>query len=75
MTTELETRNEVKVLGRRKRGRADLIAAAPFLDMVIALRKGRPFIPRGVHRFISFEESNTWSIRMLARNPSRVPRR
>lgn len=37
-----------------------------FLHLVIKLRSGRPFIPKGVHRFRSFAEANQWSIRMQA---------
>ena len=35
--------------------------------MVIALRGDKPFIPKGVHRFSGFEESQAWSIRMTGR--------
>ena len=58
----------VKVLGRRTRSRGGIEAAAPFLDLAIRLRRDRPFIPRGVHRFQSFEESAAWSIQMMARH-------
>lgn len=63
----------IKVLGRRTAHEVGLPAAAKFLDMVIALRGDKPFIPRGVHRFSTFEESQAWSIRMMARrrNPDR----
>ena len=57
----------VKVLGQRTPSRGGLEAAAPFLDLAIRLRRDRPFIPRGVHRFQSFEESAAWSIQMMAR--------
>jgi hypothetical protein len=57
----------VKVLGRRRPSTGGLVAAAPFLDLTIRLRRGRPFIPKGVHRFRTFEESTEWSIRMMAR--------
>ena len=57
----------IKILGRRTANETGLPAAAKFLDMVIALRGDKPFIPRGVHRFSSFEESQAWSIRMMAR--------
>lgn len=63
----------VKVLGRRTRSRGGILAAAPFLDLVIYLRRNRPFIPRGVHRFQSFEESAAWSIRMMARSRKPAP--
>lgn len=57
----------IKTIGRRRRSRGGLIAAAPLLDLVIELRRGRPFIPKGLHRFRSFEESAAWSLRMMAR--------
>ena len=57
----------VKTLGRRAVRRSGLPAAEKFLEMVIALRGDKPFIPRGVHRFSTFEESHRWSIRMMAR--------
>ena len=56
-----------KIIGRRRSRKSGIVAAAPFLDLVIRLRGRKPFIPRGVHRFHSFEESQTWSIRMMAR--------
>ena len=63
----------VKILGRRTPSRGGLLAAGPLLDLVIRLRRGRPFIPRGVHRFQSFEESAEWSIRMMARRKPAPP--
>jgi hypothetical protein len=63
----------MKVLGRRRPSRGGLVAAAPFLDLVIRLRSGRPFIPKGIHRFRSFEESAAWSMQMMTArsNPGR----
>ena len=63
----------IKILGRRTAREVGLPAAAKFLDMVVALRGDKPFIPRGVHRFSTFEESQAWSIRMMARR--RIPDR
>jgi hypothetical protein len=64
----METVNRrMKIVGRRRMSRGGLVATAPLLDLVIALRNGRPFIPRGVHRFRTFEESAAWSLRMMAR--------
>ncbi len=62
-----------KVIGRRRAPRPGLAQAAPFLELVVALRGKRPFVPRGVHRFASFEESQEWSLKMMARS-SRDPR-
>ena len=63
-----------KTIGRRAPARGDLVSAAGFLDLVIRLRVGKPFIPVGVHRFRSFEESQAWSLKMMARRSKRDPR-
>ena len=65
----------IKIVGRRITGRGNLIGAAEFLKLVIRLSEGKPFIPKGVHRFTNFEESQQWSIRMMARemNPDLHP--
>lgn len=65
----------LKIVGRRSPSRGGLEAAASFLEMVIRLRGDKPFIPKGVHRFLTFEESQAWSIRMMARRPSPDRRR
>jgi hypothetical protein len=57
----------VKIVGRRIPDRGNLIGAAEFLKLVIRLHGGKPFIPKGVHRFTHFEESQQWTIRMMAR--------
>ena len=45
----------MKVVGRTgKRSERHLEAVQGFLELVIALRAGKPFIPKGVHRFASF---------------------
>lgn len=58
---------KIKTVGRRRRSRGGLVAAAPLLDLVIELRRDKPFIPKGVHRFHTFEDSATWSLQMMAR--------
>lgn len=65
---------EMKILGSRRPG-TGLLKAAPFLELIVVLRGKKPFIPRGVHRFTSFQESQTWSMSMMARtrNPDRQP--
>jgi hypothetical protein len=64
---ELVKSQEMKVVGIRKPGKATPEQVNAFLKMVIALRGDKPFIPKGVHRFLTFEESNAWSIKMMAR--------
>lgn len=67
------TAKGIKTVGRRRSSHGGLVAAAPLLDLVIELRRGKPFIPRGVHRFHTFEESAAWSLQMMAR-PKPDPR-
>jgi hypothetical protein len=55
----------VKILGR-KAARGGLHEANALLHLVLKLREGRPFIPKGVHRFHSFEEAQQWSIQKQA---------
>jgi len=56
----------MKVVDRRRWAQG-LAASAPLLRLVLDLRGDKPFLPRGVHRFRSFEESEEWTLRMLAR--------
>jgi hypothetical protein len=35
--------------------------------LVIELRKGKPFIPKGVHRFKTFQEAQQWSLQQMSR--------
>jgi hypothetical protein len=58
---------EMKIVGRRRPSRGGIEAAAPLLQLAADLRKGKPFIPRGVWRFRSFEEKDAWTLKMLAR--------
>ena len=61
---------KMKVVGHRKPATGPE-AAAGLLRLVRDLRMGKPFIPRGVHRFKSFEEAQEWSLKMMARPSSR----
>lgn len=63
-----------KTIGRRGASKGGLQAANGFLKLVISLRGGKPFIPRGVYRFSSHEEKDAWTLKMLTR-PTRVPQR
>ncbi len=60
--------NEIKVIGIRKIGKTDLNSARGFLKMVNVLRSNKPFVPKGVYRFKSFEESDQWMLKMMTRN-------
>ena len=35
--------------------------------LVTDLRKGKPFIPKGVYRFKTFEEAQQWTLRQVTR--------
>ena len=70
----MQSSKSIKVLGRRTVRESSLPAAAKFLDMMIAIGGHKPFIPRGVHRFSTFEESQQRSIRMMARRRHLDPR-
>ena len=61
-----EVEEGMKVVGRRRLGRG-LSAAAPLLRLVVEMRGSKPFLPRGIHRFRSFEESEEWTLTMLTR--------
>jgi hypothetical protein len=56
----------MKVVGRRK-WRGGLAATAGLLELALRLRGDKPFVPKGVHRFASFEESDARSLTMLTR--------
>jgi len=70
----LSPKESMKIVGKRKKGNANLVTAAPFLELARSLRGSKPFIPKGVYRFSSFEESQQWSIRMMARRANPDPR-
>jgi hypothetical protein len=63
----------MKVVGRRRWG-SGFPAAAPLLRLNIKLRGDKPFHPRGVYRFRSFEECDEWTLKMLTRPRKPVPR-
>jgi hypothetical protein len=58
---------EMKIIGRRRGWKGGVDAMDGMLKLAVALREGRPMIPRGVHRFRSHEEADAWMLRMLAR--------
>jgi len=56
----------IKTVGRQPT-RGGLEAASGFLEMIVALRGDKPFLPKGVYRFKSFEEADEWSLEMMTR--------
>ncbi len=62
-----DDRKPMKVVGRRKEPVATLAKMDPFFRLCRVLAKGRPFIPKGVHRFKTFEEADAWQMKMITR--------
>jgi hypothetical protein len=62
----------MKTVGR-KPSTGGLEAASGFLEMIVALRGDKPFLPKGVYRFKSFEEADQWSLEMMTRQKARAP--
>lgn len=56
----------VKIVGRKKAARG-WQEANRLLKLVIRLRGDKPFMPRGVYRFKTFEEAQEWSLKMMTR--------
>lgn len=64
---------EIKTIGRRIKALSSLENANNFLKTIIELRRGRPFLPRGVYRFKTFEEAQDWSIKMMTKHTQEPP--
>ena len=62
----------MKIVGRTGEPHVDVIAIDSMQRMANELRRGRPFIPKGVHRFKTFEEADAWTLRMMTRGPNRA---
>lgn len=60
-------KGEMKIVGRRRPSRGGIEAADNLLQALVELRKGKPFIPKGVYRFKTHEEKDEWTRKMLAR--------
>ena len=63
----METRQYMKVLGRREPYSGGLEGLQSFFELCIRLRGDQPFIPRGVYRFKSHEDLDQWTLKMLTR--------
>ena len=70
----MDTKPEMKVIGRPKKMREGLEAMNGLLELAIELRGNKPFAPQGIYRFKSYEEADEWRMKMLTR-ASAGPRR
>ena len=57
----------MKIVGRKGKPRVDVTTIDSMQRLANELRKGRPFMPKGVYKFRSFEEADEWKMRMLTR--------
>ncbi len=55
----------MKVVGRKRAARVDVVAVDSLQKLANALRQGRPFVPKGVWRFKTFEEVPRWFLHEL----------
>jgi hypothetical protein len=68
-SSTMQTNGELpmKVVGRKGKAKVNLDTANGFLKLMRNLRGNRPFIPKGVHRFKTFEEADAWTLQMITR--------
>lgn len=57
----------MKVIGRKGKPRIDVTTIDSLQRLANELRKGRPFMPKGLWRFKSHEEADSWKLKMLTR--------
>ena len=57
----------MKVVGRKGKPKVNLETANDFLKLMRTLRGQRPFVPKGVWRFKTFEDADAWTLRMITR--------
>jgi hypothetical protein len=58
---------KMKIVGRRRPPTGGVDSLDGLLQLMVALREGRPFVPRGVYRFRTHQESDAWMLKMLCR--------
>lgn len=63
----MEPKNYMKILGRRQPPTGGISAARNLQRTLRDLHADRPFVPRGVYRFKTHEESQEWLMKMLTR--------
>jgi hypothetical protein len=66
-----DKRARIKVVGRQGEAKVDVVSFDPMQRAYAELRRGRPFIPKGVWKFKSFEEADEWLMKMLTRPRNR----
>ena len=57
----------MKVVGRKGRPKVNALAIDDLQRLANILRNGRLFMPKGVWRFKTFEEADSWKLKMLTR--------
>ena len=57
----------MKAVGRKGKPKVNLETANEFLHLMSTLRGNRPFIPKGVWRFKTFEEADACTLQMITR--------
>ena len=57
----------MKTVGKRKAFSGGIEKLSDFFKLVIKLREGRPFLPKGVYKFKSHREAQEWTLKMLTR--------
>lgn len=64
----------MKVVGRKGKPKVNVITIDSLQRLANELRKGRPFIPKGVWRFKTHEEADAWKLKMVTRPSRAFPR-
>lgn len=57
----------MKVVGRKGKAKADVLAIDGMQRLANTLRGNKPFIPKGVWRFKTFEEADAWTLNIRTR--------
>ncbi len=57
----------IKIVGKRKPAKSNLENFDNLQKLALALRENKPFHPRGVFRFKTFEEKEKWDQKMMSR--------
>jgi hypothetical protein len=65
-----DKRLPIKAVGRQGKSKVDMVTIDSMQRAVNVLRRGKPFLPKGVWRFKSFEEADEWKLKMLTRRRS-----